>query len=127
MTFCSRPSRAFLAIVYYLQPMRSLFSDQRLGLLLSSDRHTANGDLQEGPLARCEQTISATPGVVLRFQWLLSSSRHRYGRSEPSNPFEYGPKEPLWYGHLSHLEDDVPGMSNNFGSDLDKLLSECRQ
>ena len=48
---------------------------------------------------------------------MLASYRHRFPQPEPLNAFEDGPKEPLWYGHLRHLEDDVPGMSNNFGSE----------
>ncbi len=62
------------------------------------------------------------PLALPPFRRVLPSSRHRLPWPEPPNAFEDGPKEPSGHGHLGHLEDHVPGVSNHLRTDLDEFL-----
>ncbi len=58
---------------------------------------------------------------------VLSSSRHRLRRSQPSYPLQDRREQAARNRHLGHLEDHVPRMRDHLRTDLDQLLPKRRQ
>ena len=87
-----------------------------------SDKNCARNGLNPGDWGTCGQRSLRRPRVLPPIRRVLQSCWRRFPRPEPAYPFEDGPKERSRYGHLRHLEDDVPRVGDNLRPDLEAPL-----